>query len=81
MGKVGKDAFGDMVQNILKGYHAGGGLLVDPKSSTSYSIVVALPASTGFSCTIPARTILFAMLIYRKKAWKMPLCSTLAIHP
>ena len=43
MGKVGKDAFGDMVQNILKGYHAGGGLLVDPKSSTSYSIVVALP--------------------------------------
>lgn len=43
MGKVGKDAFGGMVQNILRDYRVDGGLLVDPQSSTSYSIVVALP--------------------------------------
>lgn len=42
MGKIGKDSFGTMVQQILRGYGAGG-LLVDPESSTSYSVVLAVP--------------------------------------
>ena len=42
LGKVGDDAFGMMVRNILAEYGAGG-LLVDPESSTSYSVVLALP--------------------------------------
>lgn len=42
MGKVGDDAFGKMVQQILSGYGVGG-LLVDPDSSTSYSVVLAVP--------------------------------------
>lgn len=42
MGKVGADAFGAMVQSILAG-HGAGGLLVDPNSSTSYSVVLAVP--------------------------------------
>ena len=42
MGKVGDDALGMMIRNILARYGAGG-LLVDPESSTSYSVVLALP--------------------------------------
>ncbi len=42
MGKIGKDAFGTMIQDILSGYGAGG-LIVDPEGSTSYSVVLAVP--------------------------------------
>ena len=42
MGKIGSDAFGTMIQEILAGYGAGG-LIIDPKSSTSYSVVLAVP--------------------------------------
>ena len=42
MGKVGDDSFGMMIQSILSRYGAGG-LLVDPGSSTSYSVVLAVP--------------------------------------
>lgn len=42
MGKVGCDAFGSMIQSILASYGAGG-LLTDPDSSTSYSVVLAVP--------------------------------------
>jgi len=42
MGKIGKDSFGAMIQDILSGYGAGG-LIVDPESSTSYSVVLAVP--------------------------------------
>ena len=42
LGKVGADAFGAMVRNILAGYGAGG-LITDESSSTSYSVVLAVP--------------------------------------
>ena len=42
LGKVGCDAFGTMIQSILASYGAGG-LLSDPNSSTSYSVVLAVP--------------------------------------
>ena len=42
MGKVGDDSFGTMIRNILAGYGVGG-LLTDPGSSTSYSVVLAVP--------------------------------------
>ena len=42
MGKVGDDAFGMMIRSILARYGAGG-LLMDPDSSTSYSVVLAVP--------------------------------------
>jgi sugar/nucleoside kinase (ribokinase family) len=42
LGKVGDDAFGMMIRNVLARYDAGG-LLVDPESSTSYSVVLAVP--------------------------------------
>lgn len=42
MGKIGDDAFGNMISQILAGYGAGG-LLIDKNSSTSYSVVVAVP--------------------------------------
>ena len=42
LGKVGRDAFGGMVQSILAGYGADG-LVMDENSSTSYSVVLAVP--------------------------------------
>ena len=42
MGKIGNDAFGKMVQQIVEQY-GGGGLLVDESVSTSYSVVLAVP--------------------------------------
>lgn len=42
LGKVGDDAFGTMVKDILATYGAGG-LVVDAGSTTSYSVVVAIP--------------------------------------
>ena len=42
LGKIGSDAFGRMVNDIVESNGAGG-LLIDPECSTSYSIVLALP--------------------------------------
>ena len=42
LGKVGDDAFGGMIRQILAGYGAGG-LITAPDSSTSYSVVLAVP--------------------------------------
>ena len=43
MGKIGKDAFGDMVCNILKQYNVQGGMIVSETESTSYSVILAVP--------------------------------------
>ncbi len=43
MGKVGKDAFGEMVCGILDKYEARQGMIVDETQSTSYSVVLAVP--------------------------------------
>ena len=43
MGKVGKEAFGDMVLHILKEYDADRGMLSVDGESTSYSVVIAVP--------------------------------------
>lgn len=42
MGKVGDDSFGEMISGILKKCNAGG-LIVDANSSSSYSVVLAIP--------------------------------------
>ncbi|MBQ9268962.1 MAG: carbohydrate kinase family protein [Oscillospiraceae bacterium] len=42
LGKVGDDAFGGIIRKILAGYGAGG-LIVDPASESSYSVVLAVP--------------------------------------
>jgi sugar/nucleoside kinase (ribokinase family) len=42
LGKTGDDELGGIIRNILAGYGAGG-LIVDPDSSTSYSVVLAVP--------------------------------------
>ena len=42
LGKVGDDAFGGIIKNIVASYGAGG-LITDPKGSTSYSVVLAVP--------------------------------------
>lgn len=42
MGKAGADAFGALLAQLLE-RHGAGGLLTDPNSSTSYSVVLAIP--------------------------------------
>ena len=44
MGKVGDDPLGMMIRSILDRYGAGG-LLTDPGSDTSYSVVLAVPGA------------------------------------
>lgn len=43
MGKIGRDAFGEMVLNILKKYDAQSGMIISDEESTSYSVVLAIP--------------------------------------
>lgn len=43
MGKVGDDEFGRMIMDILQKYGADGGMIVDKDTSTSYSVVLAVP--------------------------------------
>lgn len=43
MGKVGQDAFGDMICGILKKYGADKHMIRSPQESTSYSVVLAVP--------------------------------------
>ena len=43
MGKIGDDAFGTMVRNVLARYGAQDSMLVEKGASTSYSVVLAVP--------------------------------------
>lgn len=43
MGKIGDDAFGEMVKSIIDEYDAGKGMLVGKGESTSYSVILAIP--------------------------------------
>lgn len=45
MGKIGNDAFGKIVLDILKQYGAEQGMIVSEQSSTSYSVVLAVPGN------------------------------------
>ena len=43
MGKIGRDALGEMILNILKKYDVQGGMIISDEESTSYSVVLAIP--------------------------------------
>lgn len=43
MGKIGNDAFGEIVRNVFRKYQVEDGLLISDSESTSYSVVVAVP--------------------------------------
>jgi len=43
MGKIGADAFGDMVRSVLRKYNADSGLLIINGETTSYSVILAIP--------------------------------------
>lgn len=42
-GKIGCDAFGDMIYSIMDGYGAAGGLIRKEGENTSYSVVISVP--------------------------------------
>lgn len=48
MGKVGKDAFGTMILELLRERGQGKGMIVADGARTSYSVVVAIPGSDRF---------------------------------
>jgi sugar/nucleoside kinase (ribokinase family) len=48
MGKVGKDAFGSMILELLRERGQGKGMIVADGARTSYSVVVAIPGSDRF---------------------------------
>ena len=76
MGKVGNDAFGEMVLNILDKYGAKTGMIVADNESTSYSVVLAMPGvdriflhnpganSTFCSADIPGKELAGASLLH-----------------
>ena len=43
MGKVGDDDFGKILLDNMRRYGAESGMIIDPKSSTSYTVVIAIP--------------------------------------
>lgn len=43
MGKIGNDAFGEIVKNVLRKYDVEDALLISDTEATSYSVVVAVP--------------------------------------
>ena len=43
IGKVGDDSFGKMILRILQDYGKDDGIIVDASSSTSYTVVIAVP--------------------------------------
>lgn len=43
MGKIGDDAFGSMVVNVLEQHHAGENMLITKGEATSYSVILAVP--------------------------------------
>ena len=43
VGKIGADAFGGMIRNILQKYDADGDLIVEEGETTSYTVVLAVP--------------------------------------
>ena len=43
MGKIGDDAFGGMIRNVLEKYDAAGDMIVSENESSSYSVVLAIP--------------------------------------
>lgn len=43
MGKIGTDPFGDLIHNLLSKQQAEAGLIRDPETTTSYSVVIAPP--------------------------------------
>ena len=45
MGKLGNDEFGDMICTILNKYGASDGMIRSEESSTSYSVVLAVPGN------------------------------------
>lgn len=61
MGKVGKDAFGDIIYNIAKGYDAAEGMIIDESVSTSYTIAIAIPGNDRIFLHNPGANHTFKM--------------------
>ena len=67
LGKTGDDAFGGIVRSILAQYGAGG-LITDRESSTSYSVVLAVPGTDRIFLHHPGANDTFSALDVRDEA-------------
>ncbi len=80
MGKIGKDAFGDMIHNILKEYKAEKGMLVMEGDLLLIPLFLLFRELTVFFYIIQVQMIPFRQMMFHRKNWKTLLCSTLAIR-
>ena len=72
LGKVGNDHFGDLIKSIVSSYGAGG-LISDDNSSTSYSVVLAVPGIDRVFLHNPGANDTFSSAVYcgnKLKFWK-----------
>ncbi|WP_416150131.1 carbohydrate kinase family protein [Salipaludibacillus sp. HK11] len=61
IGKIGQDHIGELILNILRKHEAGAEIIIDPDTSSSYTIVFATPGSDRFFLHNPgANDIFFA---------------------
>jgi sugar/nucleoside kinase (ribokinase family) len=81
MTKIGKDAFGDILRRIYAGYGAAGDLIEDEGSSTSYSIVLAVPGIDRLFLHDPEQMIPLLFLTFPKRRSLIRHCSISAIRP
>ncbi len=70
MGKIGNDAFGEMVQNILQKYGAGQEMIVVPGEATSYSVILAVPGIDRIFLHNPGANDTFSEADLSKEALK-----------
>ena len=77
MGKVGKDAFGNMILDILKKHDADTDMLIEEGEETSYSVVLAIPGIDRIFLHNAGANRHLRRRIFRRKSWKKLHCSTL----
>ena len=69
MGKIGKDAFGDLILKLLARYRGGKGMIIDTTGESSYSVVLAIAGldrmflhSTGANDTLSSDDFDFSII-------------------
>ncbi len=70
MGKIGTDAFGDMIMGILDKYNAKEGMIRDEFATTSYSVVLAMPGIDRIFLHHPGANDTFSTADIEKVQWK-----------
>lgn len=80
MGKVGKDAFGNMILDILKKHDADTDMLIEEGKRPLILSCLQFRGLTVSFCIMRGLTVILRRRIFRRKSWKKLHCSTLVTH-